>query len=237
MKTERENVKIIGGTFEDKNADSNQSFNKYDKESREWLMGKLLPKGNKILDLGCSIGAWGSFFKKKGYKEIYGVDIAEDRLKIAAGRGYKTFKAHGTKLPFKDNAFDSVVCIDVLVHTIKKEDRFKTIKEAGRVLKKGGAFVFSIDNMKYERLYVKTSFWLPKEKRRIQSYCAPIYLSEALAAVKAAGLKAIEVRGLQFMLPAFLVKFPPILKLFDWVFSNSLFKSYARVIFIKAVKK
>jgi len=236
LKTERENVKIIGGTFEDLNANSNQTFNKYDKESREWVVGKFLLPGRRILDLGCSIGAWGAFFRKKGYKEIYGVDIAEDRLKTAAKRGYKTFKAHGTKLPFKDASFDAVVCIDVLVHTIRKEDRLKTIAEAARVLRKDGVFVFSIANLKYEELYGKVNFYLPMEKRTIAGYCRPIYLKEAIEAAERAGLKVVEARGIQFITPSVLVKFPALLKLLDFVFSGSFLKNYARVIFLKAVK-
>lgn len=236
LKTEVENVNIIGGTFEDANKESDPKYNKYDKESREALLQKLLPRSKKILDLGCSIGAWGAFFKKIGFEEIYGVDISEERLKVAKSRGYKTFKSHGSNLPFDKNSFDAVVCLDVLVHTIKKEDRFKTISEAARVLKPGGAFVFSIANKKFEDTSKKVNFYLPAEKRETCYYCAPIYLDEAIEAVEKQGLKVVDVRGLQFMLPSFLVKFPALLKCFDVVFQKSFLKKYARVIFIKAVK-
>lgn len=238
MKTERENVNIIGGTFEDKNADSNLRYNRYDKDSREKIMVKLLPSGKRILDMGCSIGAWGDFFRKKGYSEIYGIDISKDRLSIAAKRGYKTFNVHGTELPFQNNFFDAVVCIDVLVHTIKKDDRFKMVKEAARVLKKDSPFIYSINNLKFENISKSINIYLPEEKRHVKTeYCDPIYLSEAREMTEKAGLEMTKIRGLQFIFPSLLVKIPTILKFLDKVFSDTFAKEYAKIIFVKAVKR
>ena len=223
MRAEEQNIAKIGGTWEDANPDSNSAYNKYDKESREKLVNELLPNGvfsSRVLDLGCSIGVWGEFLRRKGYAEIYGVDISEERLKEAETRGYyQTKVAHGTNLPYPNNFFDSVICIDVLVHVGDKKDREKTILEALRVLKKGGTLVFSIAN----------ADWF-KESR---DYCFPITVEEAKSYCD---WKKTEVRGLQFIYPNLLVKLPFVLKIFDKLFSNSFLKNKGRVIFFKVVK-
>ena len=93
------------------------------------------PYTNKtLLDVGCSYGSWAGYFKALGFK-VTGVDISTERLKEAKLRGYKVVKASATKLPFPDNSFDVVVCLDMLVHVLKQSDRRKVVSELMRVAK------------------------------------------------------------------------------------------------------
>ena len=81
-RTEYDNIDVIGNTWEDDNPDSLQSFNKYDKKTREKVVSEFF-KGEKrktVLDMGCSIGPWYPFFKKQGATYVVGVDISKELL-------------------------------------------------------------------------------------------------------------------------------------------------------------
>jgi len=88
---------------------------------------KRFPKGAKILDVGS--GEFGiATYIEKGY-EITGTDIDFGKKRQA---GFKIVKASAEKLPFKDDAFDVVTCIDVMEH-LPKKIREKSTEEMIRV--------------------------------------------------------------------------------------------------------
>jgi len=120
-----------------------------EKGSRVDIALKLLESGDKLLDVGCGDGTLGYYAKAK-YKEVYGVDISEKALNIARKRGVITFKVDLNKeaLPFSNNFFDAVTCLDVIEHVI--DPRF-LVGEIHRVLKKGGILIISTPNIRYWR--------------------------------------------------------------------------------------
>lgn len=81
---------------------------------------------------------------------VVGVDIvrhnvADSHLK-AEKRGFKNFNhvlASITSLPFRDNAFDLAVSVDVLEHVVDKQS---ALREISRVLTSGGAISGSTSN-------------------------------------------------------------------------------------------
>ncbi len=109
-------------------------------------------KGKKVLDLGCGMGDSSVYFAKKG-ASVVATDVSEGVLKIV----HRVAKAHHTslktqivdaeKLPFEEGTFDFVYAANMLHHV----DPEKTIKEAARVLKKGG-YLASWDPLAYNPL-------------------------------------------------------------------------------------
>lgn len=92
-----------------------------------------------ILDLGCGFGEFaGVVFGKIQC----GVDIRKKDLDAAftSGQYEKTILADARSLPFPDSCFATIVSVSVLEH-ISGTD--KVLKEAARVLVKGGRIVFS----------------------------------------------------------------------------------------------
>lgn len=235
-KNEHENIELIGGTFEDKGDEIQNRFNEYDKKTREGIMNEFLTgeRVKNVLDLGCSIGAWGDYLARKGFKEIIGIDISKNRVERCKSRGcYTKVKVmDAKKLNFRNNYFSLVVHIDVLVHILQKKDRERVFKEVSRVLKKDGVFIFSIANRKYEN-NLKALSPLVGKKYEVEQYCNPMTLEEAKELANKNNLHIEKITAFEFAYPKRLIKYPRVLSLFDFLGKGPL-KEHGAVIFIKA---
>jgi methionine biosynthesis protein MetW len=108
---------------------------------------RLLDGGNNFLDIGCGSGILAALLAKK-YTTVYGVDFSPIALEKAKDRGIKTkmVNLNEDHLPFEDNYFDSVACLDVIEHVI--DPRF-LLPEINRVLRIGGTLVIAAPNIQY----------------------------------------------------------------------------------------
>ena len=99
----------------------------------------------KILDVGCAEGKMTLKFLsgiRKNTFEIYGLDVlAKCRNKMIK---YKNVDLEGGRFPHTNNFFDIVYSNQVLEHILDK-DNF--ISECNRVLKIGGLFILSTENI------------------------------------------------------------------------------------------
>ncbi|MDH3659307.1 MAG: bifunctional 2-polyprenyl-6-hydroxyphenol methylase/3-demethylubiquinol 3-O-methyltransferase UbiG [Alphaproteobacteria bacterium] len=104
--------------------------------------------GKDVLDLGCAGGFMAEALAKRD-ANVTGIDPAEQAIAAARTRaGEEGLSVRydigvGEHLPYSENAFDAVVCVDVLEHV---EDLDKVIAESARVLKPGGLFLFDTIN-------------------------------------------------------------------------------------------
>lgn len=95
-------------------------------------LGKM---NGKVLEIGCGVGR----LLEDGW---YGVDISKEMLNIAKHRRPScTYKLTTGNLPFDDAQFDNVYSMLVFQH-IKAPTIKKYMREAHRVLKTGGRFMF-----------------------------------------------------------------------------------------------
>ncbi len=113
-----------------------------------------LKKNSKVLDIGCAKG-----FLIKDLVEIgidaYGVDISRYAIKNSpteiAGRIHCQ---NAVNLPFHDNSFDLVLCINTL-HNFNKKDCSKALKEINRISKKHSFIqVDSYRNSKEKKIFL-----------------------------------------------------------------------------------
>ncbi|MFN3551188.1 MAG: class I SAM-dependent methyltransferase [Endomicrobiia bacterium] len=113
---------------------------------RAFFATKYLPDGEKFLDIGCGGGEIAILTKHK-YKEIYGVDISDKALEEAKKKGMivKKINLNYESLPYPENFFDAVVCLDVIEHIL---DPFHLIKEIRKVLKPGGTLILTTPNFR-----------------------------------------------------------------------------------------
>lgn len=111
----------------------------YKKVQRRWRGDADFPK--PVLDLGCGFGEFaGVFFDQQ--IEV-GIDISlEDLLRAKKGKHYRRLQiADARKLPYPNNTFATVISVSVLEHISHQE---KAVKEAFRVLKKGGLLIYTV---------------------------------------------------------------------------------------------
>lgn len=101
-------------------------------------------KYNTILEAGCGTGRWLSLLKKHT-KNIFGIDYSFDMIKIPIQEKphLKLVNADAANIPFKDNFFDLIFCVNAIHHF---PDKQKFIRESKRTLKsKGMIAVFGVD--------------------------------------------------------------------------------------------
>ena len=106
-------------------------------------------QNSKILDIGCGdCSNYQSYFVNNSLEYI-GVDVSDKALKRAQSKGYKVIKLDlSDDLPFMDNYFDLVICLEVLEHLF---DPKEVVLEIDRVLKDYGHFILSVPNIGYFR--------------------------------------------------------------------------------------
>jgi len=111
------------------------------------LLDSLIKRKEAILDLGVGYGFMTCLLKQAlGFEKAYGVDIDEERARIARGRGINVYclDLESNPLPFPNECFDFVMSLGLLNH-LKFFDN--VISEVTRVLRHGGIFFISIPNL------------------------------------------------------------------------------------------
>jgi len=103
--------------------------------------------GKRILDIGCSMGAFESLALEGKPAEAFGIDLDEKDLMLARENvPLAKFKAGSAlELPFEKNCFDIIVMLDVIEH-LPAGSEAKALLEINRVLKKGGRLLVSTPN-------------------------------------------------------------------------------------------
>ena len=109
--------------------------------------------GDLVLDIGCGEGRHSLGLYVDREVNAIGIDLSTEDLKIAKSR-IKDFTVTDTNksscafgvgdiqsLPFKDNAYDAVICSEVLEHL---ETLDNAVSEIVRVLKPGGVLAVSV---------------------------------------------------------------------------------------------
>jgi len=99
-----------------------------------------------LLDIGCGLGQLEKIFYQKGSWPV-GIDINYEYLKEAKKNASNCnfVLCDGIKMPFKEEAFDTIICNDVFEH-ISYTNANAVIPEAKRVLKNSGKFYVSVMN-------------------------------------------------------------------------------------------
>jgi SAM-dependent methyltransferase len=99
-----------------------------------------------LLDVGCNVGAWlMDCARRYPTSRLAGVEINEAALQIARQAVPAAELHHGSveKLPFVDESFDHVTCIEVLEH-VPADLRPVAFREIWRVLKPGGRLILTV---------------------------------------------------------------------------------------------
>ena len=129
------------------------------------LLSKLpWDQKGKVLDIGCGSGALSILCAKEfprvsvtgmdywGIEWSYGKEQCEKNASSEEIKGIEFVQGDAASLPFETETFDAVIS-NFVFHEVRTEpDKRKLVKEALRILKKGGSFAFN-DMFAFKRMY------------------------------------------------------------------------------------
>jgi SAM-dependent methyltransferase len=113
------------------------------------------------LDVGCGNGRAAGAWLKPRVASYIGVDVSSVAVEEARSLGLDARVIEdATKLPFDDESFDLVVCVEVLEHLLRPDH---AATEMLRVLKPGGVLVATVPNAVFwrRRLDAVVGRWHP----------------------------------------------------------------------------
>lgn len=174
----------------------------YGRSKIDALVGELfesLPKGAKVLDVGCGTGEHLARAVKAGF-EAHGVEPAPAMLDFARKNVPEADIRQGiaTELPFKDGEFDLVIMVEVLRY-LDRPDTEQALKEARRVLKPGGLlFVTLVNRFALDGFYVLQRVRQAFKRRQfdeVNPYCLFHSPGSAVRDLKAAGFGEVRTEG------------------------------------------
>lgn len=99
-----------------------------------------------LLDVGCNVGAWLSDVRTRHPNaRITGVELNGQALNVAAINRPEAAlsRAVAERLPFPDDTFDCVTCLEVIEH-LPEENWAIAIADMRRVLKPGGVLIVTV---------------------------------------------------------------------------------------------
>lgn len=105
-----------------------------------------LPRGSKLLDVGCGTGQYVAHFRDRGF-EATGVEPADGMIEASRrlDASLDIRKGLATSLPFPDATFDFVMAIEVLRY-LHRDDVHAALVEMLRVLRPGGVLFVTMVN-------------------------------------------------------------------------------------------
>ena len=137
--------------------------------SEKHIFKKYLKPTYKILDVGCGAGRTTINLYKDGFKDILGLDIANNPIEYAKNYCNQNsldldfVVGSATELEFENDTFDAVIfSYNGLVCIPGAENRSKAVREICRVLKPNGLFIFTAQDRANEKF---KQFWIEEKQR------------------------------------------------------------------------
>src|SRR6266566_2601572 len=110
-----------------------------------WTIETFLPscQGKRILEVGCGGGKLLELLKP--VNDVVGVDASVDGIAACDARGIEghCIDTSSEPLPFADESFDLVICLETIEHMMNP---YYALMEMRRVLRRGGRLVCSVPN-------------------------------------------------------------------------------------------
>jgi ubiquinone/menaquinone biosynthesis C-methylase UbiE len=128
-------------------------------------ISKLEPIGNKVLDLGTSVGTYAYEFAARDYN-VTGIDLSKSAISIAEDIA----KAYNKDIRyvigdvtdrnnFSSSEFDIIYAGDIIEHLLD-DALLKTVENCFYWSKPGGYFIFHTVPTKYDVIFHKSPLWI-----------------------------------------------------------------------------
>lgn len=128
-----------------------------------WLKNRIFAEcDNKTTaaEIGCGSGRLTKELSEK-CDTVLGVDINEDRIRLAAEHGSPVALSSATNLPLRDKSVDIIVSIEVIEHIPQSEKMFK---QAARILSENGTMYIKTPNLLTHDLYKLVHFDFQRDR-------------------------------------------------------------------------
>ncbi len=129
----------------------------YHKEELE-IISQYLPEKGKLLDIGCSLGAFLQTADRKGY-EAFGIDLGKASIRYARNNlDLNVVEGSIELLPFEDESMDVITIYEVIEHLLSPQN---SMREISRVLKPQGILAVSTPNLdSFTRISLGKGWWV-----------------------------------------------------------------------------
>lgn len=175
----------------------------YGRHKIDVLLDEVLkeqPAGARILDIGCGTGEYVRRANELGFNAS-GVEPAEAMREVAIKKNPEASIVSGvaTEIPYPDESFDLVICIEVLRY-LNLSDIRQALRELRRVLRPGGTMFLTMVNR-----YALDGFFLHYSLQRMlrprsvdRPHCEFVTPAQLDREVRAAGFSTAVHRGVLF---------------------------------------
>ena len=139
-------------------------------DAERLLVSKYFSNADRILDIGCGAGRTTIALARLGYSKVLGMDLSDGMVQRATSLAEQA----GCEIPFEvgdaislrygDESFDGALfTAQGLMCIPGRDNRLQALKEAGRVLRPGGHFIFTTHDRHAAQEFA--SFWEEERAR------------------------------------------------------------------------
>lgn len=107
------------------------------------LLGKYFDPKKKTLDAGSGKGTLLQMLQERGFTDTYAADIDDYLATVRPTKEFRVVDFNFDKFPWADGFFDQIASVEVVEHL---ENPYHFLREAARLLKKGGMLLVTTPN-------------------------------------------------------------------------------------------
>jgi len=121
---------------------------------------RRLPRGGRVLDLGCGVGVWLRRFRMDGFR-VAGIDQSPRMVAFSRRRnpGTPVYCRDMRRPGFPAGSFDGIVSMYAVIH-VPQADQPRVFLHMARLLKPGGLFLILVGSGAYEYVGEHHGEWL-----------------------------------------------------------------------------
>ena len=143
--------------------------------------GKVVYKGMVIYDIGGGIGMYAAWLAKKG-NEVHLIELAESAVEYAKANMMQDCRfvaetGNALQVNRPDESADVVLLMGPVYHLRDREDRLQSLREAFRVLKKGGLLVAAGISMFSSMTWALSVYGEKKNENLVEFLDDPVFFN------------------------------------------------------------